>query len=167
MKWVPQSSRGLGTQAQEYIFMYIYTWLYIGKVSGCYSPGPLKPPDRQNIQAPVWEGGRGKSLMLLASNNKSWSYLPPCLIKYLEKKTLWLIRLLHWSNIDCTPFCCPGWVKTKWWPSCMNKLLATTTAETKINLASCWRYIGACWSSASMLQAGGQCAACICLGFII
>ncbi len=81
--------------------------------------------------------------MLLASNNKSWSYLPPCLIKYLEKKTLWLIRLLHWSNIDCAPFCCPSWVNAKWWLSRWNKLLATTRAETKMNCVLCRTRVGA------------------------
>lgn len=90
----------------------------------------------------MWEAGRGKSLMLLASNNKSWSYLLPCLIKYLEKKTLWLIRLLHWSSIDCAPFCCPSWVNVKWWLSRRNKLLATTRAETKMNSMSCREHIG-------------------------
>ena len=155
MKWAPQSSSGLGTQARENIFMYIYTWLYIGKVSACYSPGPFKPTDWQSIHGPMWEGGRGKSLMLLASNNKSWSYLPPCLIKYLEKKTLWLIRLLHWSNIDCAPFCCPSWVNAKWWLSHRNKLLATTGAM-KINNVPCREHLGAFRSSGSTSQPWGQ-----------
>lgn len=55
MKWAPQSSSGLGTNARESIFMYIYTWLYIGKVSACYSPGPFKPPDWQSVQALCWK----------------------------------------------------------------------------------------------------------------
>lgn len=140
MKWVPQSGSGLGAQAGEYIFMYTYTWLYIGKVSACYSPGPFKPPDQQSIQAPRGKAEEGKLLMLLASNNKSSSYLPPCLIKYSKKKTTWLICLLHWSNIDWAPFCCPTWVISKWCLSCWNKLLTitrkkntTTTTKTQTN----------------------------------
>lgn len=162
----PEQQRIRNTGMRVYIHVYIHMIIYWKSVWMLF-PRSLKASWQAKHSGPVWEGGRGKSLMLLASNNKSWSYLPPRLIKYLEKKTLWLICLLHWSNIDCAPFCCPSWVKTKWWPSCMNKLLAITRAETKIHYVSCRRYTGAFWSSVSMLQAGGQCAACICFGFII
>lgn len=118
------------TGCRVYIHVYIHMIIYWKSVSVLF-PRSLKAVWPAKNSGPVWDGGRGKSLMLLASNNKSQSYLPPCLIKYLEKKILWLIRLLHWSSIDYAPFCCPGWVSAKWWQSRRNKWLAIAGAETK------------------------------------
>lgn len=72
--------------------MYKYKHYYILEKCLCYSPGPTELLQRSGDLGLRRSSGKGKSLMLLASNNKSWSYFPPCLIKYFEKKT-WLIDL--------------------------------------------------------------------------
>lgn len=118
------------TGKRVYIHVYIHMIIYWKSVCMLF-PRSLKASWLAKHSGPMWEGGRRKSLMLLVSNNKSWSYLPPCLIKYLEKKTLWLIHLLIDPTSIVLPFCCPSWVNTKWWLTCWNKLLATTRAETK------------------------------------
>lgn len=128
------------TGSRVYIHVYIHMIIYRKSVSVLF-PRSLKAAWPAQNSGPVWDGGRGKSLMLLASNNKSQSYLPPCLIKYLEKKILWLIRLLHRFSIDCAPFCCPSWVNAKWWQSGRNKWLAIAGAETKM----CYQNTVACW----------------------
>ncbi len=69
--------------------MYKYKHYYILEKCLCYSPGPTELLQRSGDLGLRRNSGKGKSLMLLASNNKSWSYFPPCLIKYFEKKT-WL-----------------------------------------------------------------------------
>lgn len=151
------------TGKRVYIHVYIHMIIYWKSVCMLF-PRSLKASWLAKHSGPMWEGGRRKSLMLLVSNNKSWSYLPPCLIKYLEKKTLWLIHLLIDPTSIVLPFCCPSWVNTKWWLTCWNKLLATTRAETKCVMLKVHRCL---WNSASMPQTGGQCAACICIGCII
>lgn len=83
--WIRQWERG--RESSERISMYKYKHYYILEKCLSYSPGPSK-----RLEGSGWPGlgcgsGKGKSLMLLTSNNKSCSYLPPCLIKYFAKKT--------------------------------------------------------------------------------
>lgn len=79
-------------ESRSCIRMYKYKHYYILGKCLCYSPGPTELLQRSGDLGLRRSSGKGKSLMLLASNNKSWSYFPPCLIKYFEKKT-WLIDL--------------------------------------------------------------------------
>lgn len=98
--WIRQWERG--RESSERISMYKYKHYYILEKCLSYSPGPSK-----RLEGSGWPGlgcsaGKGKSLMLLTSNNKSCSYLPPCLIKYFAKKTRLIdsprLSILHRSS---------------------------------------------------------------------
>lgn len=109
------SEREREWESRERISMYKYKHYYILEKCLSYSPGSSK-----RLEGSDWPGlgcgvGKGKSLMLLTSNNKSCSYLPPCLIKYFAKKTRLIdsprLSILYWSLSVAVA---PAELRAKW-----------------------------------------------------